>query len=107
MSRFLLVFHPFAESALHGPHLAGPLLVSVLRSAGHDADFLDLNIERIHQLIAPDFLPGTMASLDNIKSASQDQKAMMCINALAKHSSDVYCNAGTAPFPYSFINLLI
>lgn len=48
-----LVFPPFAESAVTGPHLACPLLVAVLRKAGIVASYSDWNIKAVRRALEP------------------------------------------------------
>jgi radical SAM superfamily enzyme YgiQ (UPF0313 family) len=50
----LLVFPPFAESALHGPHLGAALLTAILKRHGEEASLLDLNIRLIRRILQPD-----------------------------------------------------
>lgn len=53
-SRVLLIFPPFVESALVGPHLAPGLLGAVLRNGGVDAHVRDFNIRAVRHLIQSD-----------------------------------------------------
>lgn len=50
MERVGLIFPPFVESALHGPHLALPLLASILRTKNIHAEVIDLNIRIIRDI---------------------------------------------------------
>lgn len=53
-ARALLIFPPFVETALRGPHLGAGLLAGTLLEAGIEATVLDLNIRLVRALFAPE-----------------------------------------------------
>ncbi len=52
--RALLVFPPFVETALRGPHLGAALLAAILGCDGIEAEVFDLNIRLVRLLCQPE-----------------------------------------------------
>ena len=88
----VIAFPPFAESALNGPHLAGPLLTSVLRKNGYQASFIDLNIRCITKLLSNNILQSvTDLAQENIIST----RFYECWKAIKDRGILPFSNAGT------------
>src|SRR5207248_4643391 len=57
MARVTLIFPPATDP--RSPHLALPCLAAALRDAGCDVELLDLDVEGLHALLAPDRMAET------------------------------------------------
>jgi len=57
MARVTLIFPPATDP--RSPHLALPCLAAALRDAGCDVELLDLDVEGLHALLAPDRIAET------------------------------------------------
>ncbi len=51
-----LIFPPFSETAINGPHLAVPLLSAILNQSHIESQAIDLNIKLIRRLLKNDIL---------------------------------------------------
>jgi len=102
MSRTVILFPPFAESALHGPHLAAPLLVSVLRENGFDCVSEDLNIKTIRRLLNPASLDIVLQQLDTVTEGAEREKYQACIRHLKDKGVRAFANAGTSSLRVAF-----
>lgn len=93
-----LVFPPFCESALHGPHLAIPLLRGVLQEQGVSTTAHDLNIKTVHRVLDSDFLAKVVARLDESDYPPEDKPRMLeALNHIAHTDVDLFINSGSTP----------
>ena len=94
--RVSLIFPPFCESALHGPHLAIPLLRGVLESQGVSTKGIDLNIRTVRHLVSPRFLAVLpTATATSSLPAPEKQRTHEAIEHLREVGLPTFLNSGT------------
>nr|VFK21551.1 MAG: Radical SAM superfamily enzyme YgiQ, UPF0313 family [Candidatus Kentron sp. LFY] len=81
----LFLFPPFSESAYHGPHLAIPLLRSVLLKQGFQSFFIDMNIRMVKSLLSHE----TLEEIINlIPEANLRKESRIKVEAALTHALD-------------------
>ncbi|MBM4053921.1 MAG: hypothetical protein FJ264_04435 [Planctomycetes bacterium] len=93
MKEIAFIFPPFSESALHGPHLAIPLLSAILREVDVETVSYDLNIKTVRRVIEREFLEEAQSVIEASSATSEEvEHALAAIQSLTSTSLEVFLN---------------
>ncbi|ANQ17348.1 B12-binding domain-containing radical SAM protein [Vibrio natriegens] len=96
-TRVSLIFPPFSESALHGPHLAIPLLRGYLEIKNTITYSHDLNIQTINKLIERNSIITIKNIIKNLETTEEKVKFNKAIDLFLKKDINLILNANSNP----------
>jgi biotin synthase-like enzyme len=91
--RVKVIFPPFCESAIHGPHLAPPLLSSILNQHNIDSEAIDLNIRLVHRIIENDIIDYVIKVL---KQSGENSFEIACLEKVRPDNLKLFCRDSSA-----------
>lgn len=98
MKNIVLAFPPFSESALHGPHLAIPILRGVLTEMGIASVSMDLNIKCVNEVLKKENLSRFLSLIDSMDIDHENKlRAISSIEQLKNIGVSQFLNSGGAP----------